>query len=249
MAGGVFFNGTLRLGVYNDAGVFTGYSDPVNATSLSISVPDPDKKVRVSNEPTSYGLALDTVSIPKSPEVQVVFNEQTPSLRALGIGGEESSYTQALGTVTPTVSVFLNKWVDLGSRNLTSATVPDQSGTGNAVENTDYLLDKTNGFIKFLTPSAYTDGDEVDISVIRKAISGTSIEGAAKASYKMRLRLDGVNLVDNKPGQYYIEKADMSASGSIDPLSGEFLVTTLKGNIEVPLSGKMYTCETDLTFS
>ena len=244
MAGGVFFNGTLRLGVYNDAGVFTGYSDPVNATSLSISVPDPDKKVRVSNEPTSYGMALDTVSIPKSPEVQVVFNEQTPSLRALGIGGEESVYSQAAATDEDvTIKVRKNKWVGLGYRNLTDLAIVSR------VLGTDYQQDLANGLIKILNGSTLVEGNDVVVTISCGAISGTSIEGAAKASYKMRLRLDGVNLVDNKPGQYYIEKADMSASGSIDPLSGEFLVTTLKGNIEVPLSGKMYTCETDLTFS
>ena len=228
---GLLFAGNVYLDVLTDAGVSTGFQGPINSTSLAIQVQDPDEKTRQSMLEESYGQALDTVLIPKPQKIQLSFDDQPASLVALGLGGAVADYSQ--GAVTDeaiSVVAHLDKWVGLGYRNIASGGVEHATW----VEDTDFVVDSVRGLVKFLSTGSATEGATVPLTVTAAAVTAKRISGSTRPTFYASIMLDGINKADGQRGHLNIMKANLAPSGDVDPITGEFMVTTLKGTLITP---------------
>jgi hypothetical protein len=146
------------------------------------------------------------------------------------------------------VVVKLDKWVVLPYRN-TSAVI-DSAATPVLTPGDDFIVDHVRGLVKFLSTGAAVEGATQGLKVTAAAVTGQRISGGTKPTFYASLMLDGINMADGLRGRLFIDKVNMAPSGDVDPLSGEFLVTTLKGTMII-LDGKTapYVWDTETVFA
>jgi len=155
----------------------------------------------------------------------------TPELRALALGGTIADYDQ--GAVTDQaiqVTAHLDKWVDLGYRNIAAGGVNHATW----VEDTDFIVNSARGQIKFLSTGSATEGEAVSLTVTASAVSATRTKGATRPTFYCAVRLSGINQTTGERGTLDIFRVSAAPSGSVDPMSGEFLVTSIKGTLVTP---------------
>lgn len=227
---GMLMKGDLQLSLLNSAFALLGYSDALNGTSVAIETPDPEEKSRVGTGEDNYGQSLDTILIPKPQTISVTFDEQLPSAMALGLGGTVADFSQSSTTAEAiTVTARLDKWVHLdGWRNISDVT------HATWIEGTDYIVDYVRGLIKFLSSGSATEGGSVNLTIDANAVSAKRITGATQPTFYADILLDGINQADLKRGRLHVLRASLAPSGSVDPMTGEFTVTSLKGTLVTP---------------
>lgn len=228
---GMLMKGNLQLSLLSSAFLLEGYGETVNGTSVAIETQDPDEKSRVGTGEDTYGQSLDTVLITKPQKITVTFDEQAPESLALGLGGTVAAYSQ--GAVTDeaiSIVAHLDKWMPVGYRNI------DAGGLNHAtwVEDTDYTVDHVRGQVKFLSTGSATEDEDVSMTVTASAVAASRITGATRSTFYANILLSGINQADGKRGTLEVLRASLAPSGSIDPMTGEFTVTSLKGTLVTP---------------
>lgn len=231
---GELYKGDVHIDALDDNFLPTGYSGDINATSLAIETQDPEEKIRVGTGENTNGQALDTIYIPKPQKITLTFDELTPELRALAMGGSVVDWTQGSVTDEPiTVTVKLDKWMELGYRNIAAGGVNHAT----MVEDTDYIVDPVKGLVKFLSTGAATADASESLTVTANAIAAQRVKGGTRPTFNARILLSGVNQTNGKRGTLTIFRAALAPSGSVDPKSGEFLSVTFKGTLVTPPDG------------
>ena len=235
---GLIIAGNVYIDRLTDAGVSTGFLDPVNTTKLSIANPDPDKKERISRMRETLGQALDSVNFPKPPEISIAIDDQPRQIIAMALLGQDLDYTQGAGTVTDEAVVLIpGRWVPLARRNinqtgfvLTTAAAPSTP----LVEGTDYAVNRVAGLVKALPGGAITAPTNCLVDYGHAAVNGHRILGATKPTIRCRILVDGVNRATGALCRLEVYDATLSPAGEIDFMSGEFITAELKGTLRTP---------------
>lgn len=101
----------------------------------------------------------------------------------------------------------------------------------------DYVLDATAGMIKAVSTGDINDGDDVQVNYSYGALTGSKIVAGTETEIQAQIRLDGVNLDNQKKVDILVWEAKLTTNGEIDPMSEDFVTTGLKGILVTP-SGK-----------
>jgi hypothetical protein len=221
----------VRLAYVDEDGVpIGGYIGIVNPVSLGVETPEPTRTQRVSKMRDSYGQALDEIVTP-SP-TQITFStDETGDAEVLGWGlnGEAVNYTQAAATVTDAVTaVVKGKWVRLPHRSISSLVIEPEGGGTAYTLNTDYLVDAISGMVLITQGGAIATGD-VQVSYSAAALTGKRVDAGTRANINVRIEGEGTNRANGRPVHVVVPRASLSASGTLDLVGDEFLVTELTG--------------------
>ncbi len=230
---GLMIAGDVYIDRLTDAGVSTGYLDPVNTTKLAITQPDPDVKTRISNMKDTLGQALDSVSLPKPSELVIAIDEQPAEILAMALLGSIETYSQGSGSVTDeAVTLVPGRWIAIAKRNinqsgfvLATAAAPSTP----LAEGVDYQVNRAAGLVKALPGGAIATATACLVDYGYAAVSGQRITGGTRPICKARILVDGKNLATGKACTLEIDEATLSPTGEIDLLNGEFVTTELKG--------------------
>lgn len=222
----------VRVAYVDGDGVPTGgYIGILNPVSLGVETPEPTRVQRISKKRDDYGQALDEIVTPGA--TQVTFStDDTGDAEVLGWGlnGEAVDYTQAAATITDQpVAVEKGKWVKLAHRSVSALTI-EPTGGGSAYQlNVDYLVDLVAGMVKITEGGSIATGN-VNVSYTAAALTGKRVDAGKKASIQVRIEGEGINRANNKRVHVVVPRASLSASGTLDLVGENFLVTELSGS-------------------
>lgn len=221
----------VRMRYVDSDGVPTGgYIGLLNPVSFNIETPEPERTPRVSKLRDSYGQALDELVTPQPQTIGFTTDETGDAeVLAWALNGQAANYTQASGTVTEQeTAVVKGEWIKLPHRMVSDVVVePAGGGTPFAVD-VDYLLDPTAGMIKITQGGAIATGN-VDLSYSHAAVTGKKIGSGTRPSIQVRIEGEGKNLANGKPVSILVRRANLSASGSLDFTSDDWVQTALTG--------------------
>ena len=85
----------------------------------------------------------------------------------------------------------------------------------------------------FVPPGGTITAGKIKLSGATLATSGTRIYGGKQFSTTMRMKLDGINLIDRKNLLFVAMQATVNADDAYDFLSGKLASVPLKGNLEI----------------
>lgn len=218
------------------AGVFQEYEGPFECSKFEIK-PNSEVKEATSKGKTSYGQVVESVAVPKPHDLSISLTEINKTTLAYALMGTTAALAQSAATVTDEVVVAkLDKWVQLANVNLATAGVvlTNSAASTTYVEGVDYLVNRTLGMVKAITGGAITDLQSLKIDYAAQVVSGTEIKGAALASLRVRLKLDGVNLADGLPVITTVHEAVVAADAAFDFLGENFGEASLPGRMKTP---------------
>lgn len=231
---GLLFAGDLLLSIYNPATDVWGGYDRLQADKFEIKSPS-DMQQKVSKGRATFGQAWLTYFAGKPAEFGLTLDEVSRGVLAMQLSGELSDLEQTAGALAGIdVTVVPGKWVDIGYENLDLAAleVKNTAGTTTYVNGTDYEVNPRTGMIYVPAGGAITAGT-VKFTAAKKAFTGAVIAGGKQFSTKMRLKLDGINLITRENILLTAPQATVSAQDAYDFLSGKLASVPLKGQLEV----------------
>jgi len=221
----------VRVLHVDDDGVPTGQAVGIlNPVKLAINTPEPDRTQRVSKKRDGYGNALDEIVTPKPTEIALSTDDTGDAeVLAWAVNGEAIGFTQAATTVTDqVVAVTKGQWRRLNHLSLSNVVVKNTAGTVTYQANTDFLVDPVSGWIKPTEARPIANG-RVKASHPAAALSGKRVRVGTRAKIQVRIEGDGVNRANGKPVRVVVPKTSLSASGEMDFMGDDFLVTELSG--------------------
>lgn len=233
MSNGLLCSGNVRIAYVDATGALTGnYIGVNNAVKLALNKPAPDLKQRVSKQNENFGEALDQVEFPKPTECSLSVDDTGDAeVLAWALGGTKAGFTQASGTASAiTVSaVTLGQWSDIGKRKLSNVVVKDSTDTTTYAAGTDYMLDAAAGFILPLSSGSIADASELHLTADVAGLTGEAVSVGTRQSISVRIDGDMRNLATGEQIHVVIPRAKLSASGELDFMGEDFLVTQLTG--------------------
>ena len=225
---------------FDDEGNPTGwrqFGDEGNVITCSVSA-DMDKKERISKMPGTYGQALDTVYIPKPPEIKLTFDSIRPKDLAMAFLGEEpETVSQGSGSVSnEEITAKIGVYVDLSKQNLAdgSVTVTNEDGSQTYVEGKDYVVHYGLGMIKALPGGAISDGQVLKVSYNYNAITWSKIKAIKRPVIKGAMRLYGKNMTTGKKCKVEFFHVVLQPDKEIDFLSDDFMQLSFSGTLVTP---------------
>lgn len=230
---GLLCSGNVRVGYVDSTGALTGnYIGVVNAVKLGLEKPESEQKQRISKQNDSFGEALDQVEFPQPTACTLSVDDVGDAeVLAWALGGTKAGFTQAAATAaTMTITVSNHgQWSSVGVRKLSTVVVKDSTDTTTYVAGTDYILDATAGFIQPLASGAIGDGDELHVTYDAAALTGQTVSVGTRQSIQVRIEGDMKNLATDESYHVVVPKAKLTASGELDFMGEEFLVTQMTG--------------------
>lgn len=231
---GLLFAGDLLVSVRNPAtGLFGGY-ERLQADKFEIKTPS-DMLQKVSKGRATFGQAWLTHFVGKPAEFALTLDEVSRSVLAMQLSGESSSAAQTVGAIAGVeVTVAPGFWMDTGFENLdlTALEVTDTTGATTYVKDTDYEINPRTGMI-YVPKGGVIAAGPVKLTASKKAFTGVTIEGGKQFSTTMRMKLDGINLLDREDMLLTAPQATVSAQDAYDFLSGKLATVPLKGQLEI----------------
>lgn len=219
---GLILGGDVYVDVLDASGASTGLAGPFNCTQLAFTE-STDLKQRISRGKSTYGQALDAVSLKKPSEAEFTFDETTKELIAAALLGSAVTRNGAGGSVTAEVHVArVGKIVQLAHGDVSAVVVKDTTGTTTFVAGTDYqLLSAEAGLIKILGGDI-ADDDQLKINYTWAAESGIQIDGGAQPLIQFRVVMDGKNLTNGNGIICEIDKAIITPKAALDLFNSDF---------------------------
>lgn len=232
---GLITAGNVHAALLNDDGSFAGFLDIKNTIKLAINPGEGEEKQRLSRQRSSYGQVLDSVVIPGIPQVTVDFDEADAQTIAMALMG--TTAVLDVETVTRTALDFtvtaLDVWLELGDRFINSAgfLLTEDTAGPTLTAGTDYVVDLTMGLVKFLSTGSVQVDDVVEKSYTTRDVLGQRVTGTKKNQIRTRLLMNGNNLATGKTVVVSIPQCTLRSASEFDPLTGEFVQTSLTGSI------------------
>lgn len=230
------------------SGAFTGFHGPINTTKFSISVGKPTTIERPSYMRDTYGQILDSVVIPGSSTLTIETDDAAADILQYMLLGTLTDVTgNTTAVVDEAVTGYLGKWTKLSRRNIGTVVVTDTAGTTTYTNGTDYSLDAVAGMIKPLATGTMTDGQALKVDFTPGAMTGRQIITSTSTEVRAMVRLDGVNLANQKKVEVLCHEAVLIPSGELDLAGQKFLTFGLTGTLITPTgeSGPMIYREID----
>lgn len=245
MSNVLLMSGKILVDRLTDAGVSTGYVDPAEVGTLTIEETTELKTLK-SKGRSSYGQVIASVSLKQPAKVKLSLKEVDPSVLAVALLGTAATLTQTAGTVSsPATAITLipDRWVPLPHTNIT----PHASGTSPiviataaqtpvSIPLTDVEIDHRLGLIKYIG-TTLTEATACTATYKYGDVAGTRISGSVQPTVKMRILLDGKNLVNGEDVRVLIDEATLTPSSPIDFAAEDWSVLELEGELTT-LSGK-----------
>lgn len=191
----------------------------------------------VSKGRNRRGQLVASVAIAKPGEIELVLSEVNVATLRMGLGATVSSLTQGAGVLTDSpVVAQLDKWVDIGKRNIVEAglTVKNDAGSTTYVLGTHYEIDYRLGKIKALSSGPITAGQTLELTGTYNAVSGSRLKAGTQAQIRARLLFNGRNLVDGSDAEVEVWEAVLAPTNPIDFMSDKLVDITLKGKMVTP---------------
>jgi len=231
--------GDLYIARFNPAtGVFGSYAGPYEVTRFEIQ-PNVEVREMTSRGRSTYGQVIESVSIPQPADFALTMPEINKESLLLALMGEEAAINQGAGTWADVTVVVPQKgeWIDLGQQNVTAAgfSLRNANGTVTYVLGTDFEINYRMGWLRVLPASVIANGASLRVTGAFGAVGGTRIRGAVQSQIRARLRLDGINFVDQAPVMVDVFEAVIAADSAFDFLSDEFAELSLSGRLKTPV--------------
>lgn len=232
MSEGQILAGDLYLDRYVN-GVRIGERGALNAMSFALTLPKADTKNRKSFMKNSYGASLDSVvMVSGSGSVKIELDDADPDVLALALLGSVGDANATAGAVIDeaiTAAYGLNR--KLAHRFVSNVVVKDSAGSVTYTNGTDYTVNAETGMIKALATGLMTDGETIKVSYNYSAMTSRQILAAQSSEIRTHIRLDGVNLANQKRVEVIVPEAVLVPSGDIALISSDFMKYTLSGEI------------------
>lgn len=221
----------VRMRYVDADGVPTGpHIGLLNPVSFTIETPEPERTPRVSKLRDSFGQALDELVVPQPQTIGFTTDETGDAeVLAWAMNGQASNYSQSAATVAnQTTAVVKGEWLKLPHKMISDVAIEPSGGGTPFEDNVDYLVDPKAGMIKITEGGAIASGN-VDLSYSAAAVTGKRIGSGSRPSIQVRIEGEGTNLANGKPVSILVRRANLSASGSLDFTSDDWVQTVLTG--------------------
>lgn len=232
---GLLVAGDLYIDRLTSDGGSQGFLEVANATQMALQQ-EIEFQDLTSRRKDTRGQLLASVAIPQPGEVSMTLNEINRDNLAMALLGERSDLDEEAETFSDeTVTLKGYKWTEIGYRNLKKEGLSVEKESTELEEGTDFEINYRLGLIRALRDSDELTGDddEVTISGETNALTGSRIRGAVQPTIKARLKLDGRNMVNDRPVIVTVDEALIRPTEAVDFLSEEF--------VSVPMTGRMRT--------
>lgn len=221
----------VRVAYVDADGVPTGaYMGILNPVKLAINTPEPDRVQRISHLRDSAGQALDEITTAKPTELEFSTDDAGDAeVMAWSLNGEAVGYTQTGGPIAAaSYAVEKGKWTKLLHRGVSAVVVTSSDDVTTYVANTDYLVDPVSGMLKVTDAGGIATGN-VKVAYTAAALTGKLIKAGTRPSIFVAIDGEGVNEANGRPVHVSVPRASLSATGALDFVGSQFLVTELKG--------------------
>lgn len=216
-----------------------------NSVKLEIKA-NADSNDLVSRGRDTAGQVLASVTKQQPADLAISINQVDHTNLALAFMGDTAAINETGGTNTDQpVTALLDKWVELGGREVSSVVVTDDTSSTTYVEGTDYMVNARMGWIKPLSTGTITDAQALLATFDTGAVTGHRVTGATQPTIKAKLILDGKNDVNGKPCQVTIWEAQLKPSEAVDFLAEDYAALALEGTMITP-SGKSSPFQVDM---
>lgn len=233
---GYLLRGEVHIQAVNAAGVPTGgIFGPINATSLELE-PDAEQKIRTSNNRSTHGKALNTVTTSKPTKVKLAFDEVNSDILAAILGASSSALNQGAATVTPKTITLTSdgKWSELGHKQVVDAGFDAKKGVTPLVVGTDIEVNYALGLVRPIAGGLVASGGDVEIGYTALALSGTQIKGGQVQHPKWRVLMDGINMGNDAKVSLEIPFASLQSTKAINFVENEYVSAEFEGVANVP---------------
>lgn len=231
----IYLQCELKYGLWSGDTPPTQFPGPVNITKLETTPIKQEDDELLSNMPSTFGQALDSVQKPtESGTMSLEFNSMPSGLLALVIGATSvGTLTQSSGAVTDeAVTTVLDIWVPLANRYISSTGFSLKTSGDVAVSSTKYEVDYTDGMIRALHADAVGVG--MKASYTKEATTGETYEAGKAASAYVQFRGKAYEKRSQTWGRLIVVKASLSSSAAYDWAKGGWAVGSLSGKILTP---------------
>lgn len=235
---GLLFAGDLFFSMEGEDGSFGPFVQ-VECDKLEIATPS-EFKEKLSKGRATYGQPFVSVPVPQPAEFAITFSEVTREIFAMQLSGLLVPLSMAGGAFTDVeVTAALGAWVETGLENIaeTGFTVKDSTGVTTYTLGEDYEVNFRLGLLHVLPGGAIADAATLKLGGTEDAVTGDRILGARRYKTVMRLKLDGVNLVNNQDVFLYADRAVVASDAAYDFLQDEVSEAPLTGKLEIPGPG------------
>lgn len=243
MSGGLILAGDVKLGFFDNAGAFLGYSaDPINVTELTPTPGEGDQRDRISRMRDTFGQALDSITLPAPWTLTFTTdNISRDILRGLFLGLDED-ITVASGTATGEVVVARHdKFVPLANQNILASPAPTVTASGGTpayTEGTDYEIDLRNGQIRAFSTGAIADASDMEVGYSFGGKTGFRINAAKVESLQVAMLLDGRSLRPEDSGKiirWLAPKVTIRPAGGNDLKGDDWFSPQFSGTLITPV--------------
>lgn len=245
MSNVLLMSGKVLLDRLTTAGASTGYLDPAEVGTLQIEETSEIKTLKSKGRET-YGQTVATVTLKNPAKIKVTLNEVDPQALAVALLGTAATLTQNAGTVSsPETAITLipDRWVPLPHQNITAhvpvtspIVIATDETTPVSIPLTDVELDLRLGLVKYIG-STLTEATACTMTYKYGAVAGLRISGSVQPTVKMRILLDGKNLVTGQDVRVLIDEATLTPASPVDFAADDWATIELEGELTT-LSGK-----------
>lgn len=234
MAESFIGSGDLYLDRLTDAGVSTGFELAGNAAKFEIKA-EAEIMEQTSKGRDTYGQVLATAALQKPSTLAITLDQLDPETLALAFLGETAVINVSSGNaVDESITAKHDKWVEVAHRDISTVVVTDSTGVTTYVLDTDYNVHGRLGLIKALSTGAITDDQALLVDYAYAAEAGKKIKGATKPTIKVKLKLDGKNIVNGKDTIVEVYEAQLTPASPVDFLADDFAELELEGTMVTP---------------
>lgn len=240
-------SGNVYVDRLSDSGEPTGYLEPAEIGTLEIKE-ETKLKTRTSKGRDTYGQVTATVSLKEPAKLKVTLNSVDPDTLAIALLGTVAARSQTAGTVASgagatKVELIPDRWVPLPHSNIiphvavtSPITVATDETTPVTIPLTDVAFNHRLGLVKY-TGSTLTEATACTLTYKYGDEASLRITGSVKPTVKMRLMLDGRNLVTGDNVRVIIDEATLTPSKPVDFMSDDWAEIALEGEMTT-LPGK-----------
>lgn len=234
---GFLGEGDVLADIFNPTtGAYANAYQPFGEASKFSVSSGADTIEAVSKGRNRRGQLVASVALAKPGEIEIVLTEVNALTLQMALGATVSAMAQGAGTLNAQVTAQLDKWVDLGKRNIAEAglSVKLHGSSTTYAAGTDYLINYHLGKIKVLSSGAIAAAAALDVAGSYSAVSGDLLKAGTQPQIRARLLFDGRNLVDYSDAEVEVWEAVMAPTSPIDFMSDKLVDITLKGKMVTP---------------
>lgn len=236
-ANDIIVEGSVYIDPLAADGSATGYLAPAEIGRLEIEETT-ELKERISKGRDTYGQVKRTVSIKNPAKLRLTLREIDPDNLAIALLGTAATYTVTAGEVTgvspSTVTLIPGRWVQLPHANITphdtGSEITCEVSGGASVALSDLEFNHRLGLVKYIG-STLSEATACDFTYFYGAVAAKKIQGSTQPTVRLKILLDGKNLVSGENVRVEVDEATVTPSSPVDFMSDDWLELELEGTM------------------